>query len=95
MTTNAAAAPSKFLGVIPRRYLDSYIGMLHGTSSFVALIVGNYLFLNCFLLRNDILLDDDSFLPSIFHVATALSGEYTDFDTDRISKRIFFVIILL
>lgn len=74
MTTNAAAAPSKFLGVIPRRYLDSYIGMLHGTSSFVALIVGNYLFLNCFLLRNDILLDDDSFLPSIFHVATALSG---------------------
>ncbi|KAL7440803.1 hypothetical protein ACHAXM_007479 [Skeletonema potamos] len=63
-----------------KRYLSSFIGLFHATSSSVALIVGNYLFLQCFLLRNDILASSEvnngssSKLPTIFHVATSISG---------------------
>lgn len=73
-TTSSSNEKSTFLG-IQTRYLESYIGLLHGLSSFISLIVGNYLFLQCFLLRNNLLEDDASLLPSIFHVATAVSGE--------------------
>ena len=66
---------STFLG-IEKRYLASFTGLFHGLSSFVALIVGNYIFIQCFMLGNESSLDDDALLPSIFHVATAVSGKY-------------------
>ena len=72
-----------FLPGINRRYLGSFAGLLHAVSSVAALLVGNYLFLHCFLLGNDILasseVDNSSLLPTIFHVTTGASGEYIDF----------------
>ena len=35
----------KFLGVVDRRYLKSYTGLVHSISSLTALIIGNYLFI--------------------------------------------------
>ena len=64
----------KFLG-INKRYLQTYTGLLHATSSIVALLIGNYLFLQCILLGNDVFdSSSGSLLPTIFHVATFLSG---------------------
>jgi len=69
---------STFLPGINKRYVKSFVGLFHATSSVVALVLGNYLFVQCFLLRNDILasseVDNSSILPTIFHVATVLSG---------------------
>ena len=68
-----------FLPGINRRYLGSFVGLFHALSSISALVIGNYLFLQCFLLGNDILAsseeDNSSILPTIFHVTTGLSGE--------------------
>eukprot|EP00986_Skeletonema_menzelii_P001539 scaffold407_cov142-Skeletonema_menzelii.AAC.2 len=67
-----------FLPGINRRYLGSFVGLFHAVSSVAALVIGNYLFLQCFLLGNDILasseVDNSSLLPTIFHVTTGASG---------------------
>ena len=79
MTASSSSSKETFLPGINKRYLKSFVGLLHALCSVIALVVGNYLFLQCFLLGNDILassgVDGSSLLPTIFHVTTAVSGE--------------------
>ena len=62
----------KFLGVVDRRYLKSYTGLVHSISSLTALIIGNYLFIRCIILGHNSVFFGS--LPTIFHAATLTSG---------------------
>lgn len=61
-----------FLGTIHKRYVQTYIGSFHAISSVVALIFGNYLFLQYIILGHD--MSSLSTIPTIFHISTLLSG---------------------
>jgi len=78
MAPSSSSSKETFLPGLNRRYLSSFVGLFHALCSVIALVVGNYLFIQCFLLGNDILasseVDGSSFLPTIFHVTTAASG---------------------
>ena len=62
----------KFLGVVDRRYLKSYTGLVHSISSLTALIIGNHLFIRCIILGHNSVFFGS--LPTIFHAATLTSG---------------------
>ena len=76
-----------FLGIIHKRYVQTYIGSLHALSSLLALFIGNYLFVRCIVLGqydDDVIVDDDNnnnlfknnndTLITLFHISTLLSG---------------------
>ena len=56
-----------FLGIIQKKYLQTYIGLLHFLSSITSLLVGNYLFLKHIALGyNDI----NNIITTTFHIST-------------------------
>ena len=63
----------KFLGVVDKRYLRSYNGLVHSISSLIALIIGNYLFIRCIILGHDVF-SGSGRLPTMFHAASMASG---------------------
>ncbi len=70
---DGADSSGKFLGIIRRRYLRSFVGLLHALSSIVALALGNFAFVQV-ILRG---IDNDNVGDSIkvaFHVSAAASG---------------------
>jgi len=61
----------RFLGV-DKRFLRSYTGLVHSVSSLIALFIGNYLFIRCIILGQDVFFG--SVLPTMFHTASITSG---------------------
>ena len=74
--TNNEEQPIKspnFLGIINRKYLSSFVGVIHFLSSVTALLLGNYLFLQRIILNNnEDQINKDTKI--IFHISSALSG---------------------
>ena len=62
-----------FLGIIHKRYVQTYIGSLHALTSLLALLLGNYLFVRCIVLDNNNLNNNDT-ITILFHMSTLLSG---------------------
>mmetsp|Transcript_8210 Transcript_8210/g.19410 ORF Transcript_8210/g.19410 Transcript_8210/m.19410 type:complete len:359 (-) Transcript_8210:259-1335(-) len=62
----------KFLGIIDKRYVRTFPGLMHAIASIVSLVIGNYLFLRVIVLNHNSMLDSTE--TTVFHVATFLSG---------------------
>ena len=62
----------KFLGIVDKRYVRTFPGLLHALASIVSLVTGNYLFLRVIVLNHNSMLDSTA--TTVFHVATFLSG---------------------
>ena len=62
-----------FLGIIHKRYVQTYIGSLHALTSLLALLLGNYRFVRCIVLDNNNLNNNDT-ITILFHISTLLSG---------------------
>ena len=60
-----------FLGIIQKKYLQTYIGLLHFLSSITSLLVGNYLFIQHIALGYN---DMNNIITTTFHIATLFSG---------------------
>lgn len=63
-----------FLGIIPKRYIQTYIGLLHVITSLLALILGNYLFLQCIILGRRNINNNLQNISTVFFISTLLSG---------------------
>ena len=62
----------KFLGIVDKRYVRTFPGLLHAIASIVSLVTGNYLFLRVIVLNHNSMLDSTA--TTVFHVVTFLSG---------------------
>ena len=62
----------KFLGIVDKRYVRTFPGLLHALASIMSLVAGNYLFLRVIVLNHNSMLDSTA--TTVFHVATFLSG---------------------
>jgi len=70
-THNDSSKKYYFLGIIQKKYLQTYIGLLHFLSSITSLLVGNYLFIQHIALGyNDI----NNIITTTFHISTLFSG---------------------
>ena len=73
VTDEVSTSSGKFLGVIHRRYLRSFVGLIHALSSLVALVLGNFFFVQVILRNIDIENMGDT-ITSALHVSSAFSG---------------------
>ena len=65
---------SKFLGIVDKRYIRTFTGLVHAIASVTALIIGNYLFVRVIVLNDSY---DDRHIDSmatVFHLLTFLSA---------------------
>ena len=70
VTDEVSPSSGKFLGVIHRRYLRSFVGLIHALSSLVALVLGNFFFVQVILRNIDIENMGDT-ITSALHVSSA------------------------
>lgn len=72
--TTKISTKTKFLGIVDKRYIRTFTGLLHAIASVAALIIGNYLFVQVIVLNHSY--DDRhiDFMATVFHVLTFLSA---------------------
>ena len=73
--TTKISTQSKFLGIVDKRYVRTFTGLLHAIASVAALIIGNYLFVQVIVLNHSY--DDDRHIDSmttVFHCVTFTSA---------------------
>jgi len=66
---------TKFLGIVNKRYINTFHGIVHGIGSTVALILGNVVFANRVLLGHQ--LASNSAMESIFHLCNFIATATT------------------
>ena len=72
--TTKISTQNKFLGMVDKRYVRTFTGLLHAIASVAALIIGNYLFVRVILLNHSY---DDRHIDSTataFHLFTFVSA---------------------